>query len=302
MNVAARVIPPVYITLSLLCGAQKRHNLEILSGFCPGTGTPNTQLWLHLSRTFKKTFLIRLRTAKVISAKLGLSDIEEWIAAELSGYPNGKPVPDYRHAVGTLQAYNPYHGWITVTGGSIEMPFGHSISQIEEFSKQERMDFSPKTDVPLPDVASSFVQRVVFSGIVFKGMIEAVRERLLDWSLELEKRGITGENMSFDEQEKQAARNQIFNIQNFTGVLGDVSHSNVNVYDFNSIHQELKNCKVPQSERNELENILDALKSAPSEEKPNLIEKGKAWIVKNQEILGAGANIVRQALGIPNVA
>jgi hypothetical protein len=244
-----------------------------------------------------------LRTAKVISAKLGLDDIEEWIGAELSGYPSDESVPDYRHAVGTLQVYNPYRGWITVTGGSIEMPFGHSIAQIEEFSKQDRMDFSPKANIPLDSsLGSSLVQRVVFSGIVFKGMIEAVRDRLLDWSLELEKRGITGKNMSFDEQEKQAAQNQIFNIQNFTGVLGNVSHSNVNVYDFDSIHQELKQWKVPQSERNELENILDALKSSPAEEKPSLIEKGKAWIVKNQEFLGAGVSLIRKALGIPDVA
>jgi hypothetical protein len=133
-------------------------------------------------------------------------------------------------------------------------------------------------------------------------MVEAVRDRLLDWSLELEKRGITGENMSFDEREKEAARSQIFNIQNFTGVFGNVSHSNVNVYDFGSIHQELKQWNVSQSERNELENILDALKSSPPEKKPSLIEKGKAWIVKNQEFLGAGASIIRQALGIPDVA
>ncbi len=240
-----------------------------------------------------------LRTAKVISAKLGLNDIEEWIGAELNGYSSGESEPDYRHAVGTLQAFNPYRGWITVTRGSIEMPFGHSISQIEEFSKQERMDFAPKTDIPLSGISSSLPQRVVFSGIVFKGMIEAVRDRLLDWSLELEKRGITGENMSFDEQEKEAARNQIFNIQNLTaGVFGNVSHSSVNLYDFDSIHQELKQWKVPQSERNELENILDALKSSPPKEKPSLIEKGKAWIVKNEELLGAGASIIRKALGM----
>ena len=243
-----------------------------------------------------------LRTAKVISAKLGLNDIEEWIGAELNAYPSGESVPDYRHAVGTLEARNPYHGWIPVTRGSTEMPFGQSISQIEQFSKQERMDFAPETDVPLEGIASSLPQRVGFSGIVFKGMIEAVRDRLLDWSIELEKRGIAGKDMSFDEREKEAARSQIFHIQNFTGVLGNVSHSNVNVYDFDSIHQELKQWKVPQSERNELENILDELKSSPPEKKQSLIEKGKAWIVRNQEFLGAGASIVRQALGIPDVA
>lgn len=243
-----------------------------------------------------------LRTAKVISAKLGLNDIEEWIAAELNGYADLESTPSYRRAGGILQVQNPYRGWLTVTGGSLpSMPFRHSVSQIEEFSKQETISFEPEPNAPLSPPYSSLPQRVVFSGIVFKGMIEAVRERLLDWSLELEKRGIAGEDMSFDEREKEAAHSQIFHIQN-VGVLGNVSHSNVNVYDFDSIHQELKQWNVPQSERNELENILDALKSSQPEEKPSLIEKGKAWIVKNQEFLGAGASIVRQALGIPDVA
>jgi AbiTii len=56
-----------------------------------------------------------LRLAKVISAKLALDDIEEWIGAELNGYPSDESVPDYRHAVGTLQAFNPVRGWITIT-------------------------------------------------------------------------------------------------------------------------------------------------------------------------------------------
>ena len=108
--------------------------------------------------------------------------------------------------------------------------------------------------------------------------------------------------MSFDEHEKQAAHNQIFNIQHVTGIVGNVTDSNVNVYDFGSINQQLKQWKVPQSERNDLENIIDALKSSPPEEKPSLIEKGKAWIVRNHELIGAGASIIRKALGIPDAA
>jgi hypothetical protein len=118
----------------------------------------------------------------------------------------------------------------------------------------------------------------------------------------LGKRGITGEDMSFDEGEKQAAQSQTFNIQNFTGVLGNVTHSNVNVYDYSSIHQELKQRNVPQNERNELENILDELRSGPPEKKRSLVEKGKAWIVRNEECLGAGAHVVRTALGLPEVS
>lgn len=44
-----------------------------------------------------------------------------------------------------------------------------------------------------------------------------------------------------------------------------------------------------------------AAKLSRGDKQPSLIEKGKAWIVKNQEFLGAGASIVRKALGIPDV-
>jgi hypothetical protein len=122
----------------------------------------------------------------------------EWIAAELNGYPDLESPPSYRSADGTLQVQNPYRGWMIVTGEPSPPPmtFPYSISQIEEFSKQETVYISPRINIPLsPPAYESLPQRVVFSGIVFKGMIETVRDRLLDWSLELEKRGITGENM-----------------------------------------------------------------------------------------------------------
>jgi hypothetical protein len=103
------------------------------------------------------------------------------------------------------------------------------------------------------------------------------------------------------ERGRQKAQQQTFNIQHFTGVMGDVKNSTVNVYDFSSIHQLLKQRNVPQPQRNEIEDIFDELKNATPDNRPSIIEKGKAWIVRNQELLGAGANIVRQALGIPDV-
>ena len=81
-------------------------------------------------------------------------------------------------------------------------------------------------------------------------------------------------------------------------MLGDVSHSSVQVYHYSSLHQTLKQQNVPQEERNKLENIMDELKTADPTQKKSLLEKGKAWIVKNQKFLGASASIVRKALGI----
>ena len=79
--------------------------------------------------------------------------------------------------------------------------------------------------------------------------------------------------------------------------------STVNIYDYSSIQQQLKQQNVPQRERNKIENILDELKTNPSTQKrKSLMEKGKSWIVKNQKVLGASAEIVRRALGMPDTA
>jgi hypothetical protein len=246
-----------------------------------------------------------LRTAKLISAKLDLRDIEDWIGHELNGYPDGVAVPEYRRARGALQVHNPYRGWLLVAGGSSAMGFSNPISSIDDFARQKTIAFQPETNIPvssmfgdMDSLASKLSQRVVFSGTVFKAMAEAVRDRLLDWSIELEKRGIIGHGMSFDREERQKAQNQIFNIQHFTGVLGDVKDSSVNVYDYSSIHQILKQHNVPQKERNDFENILDELKTAEPAKKPSIIERGKAWIVKNQGFLGASVTLARKALGL----
>lgn len=179
-----------------------------------------------------------------------------------------------------------------------DMPFHHSLAQIEEFAAGESISFQPKEKIILTDsLANQFPQRFVVGGVVFKGVVEAVRDRLLDWSVELEKRGITGENMSFEEQEKKAAHKQTFNIQNFSGVLGDITQSQVSVFDFSSIHQILKQSGIPQSERNKVETLLDELKNASGADKKSLIERGKDWVAKNEKFLGASASIVRKALG-----
>ena len=67
-------------------------------------------------------------------------------------------------------------------------------------------------------------------------------------------------------------------------------------YNYSSIHKTLKDSGVPKGERDELEKIMDELQTAPSHEKPRLVEKGKAWVAKNQEFLGAAVSIVVKAL------
>jgi hypothetical protein len=236
-----------------------------------------------------------------------LGTIQEWIEHELKGYHDFDSLPKYRFiSGGQLHYHNPYHGWLLASGGSIhrlKLPVFESVPELEKLaSGGDQICLTPPERIPLTDfsgssdLASQFPQRIVFPTLVFIKMIESVRDRLLDWSIELEKQGIRGEDMAFKEEEKEIAKNQIFNIEHMAGVIGDVSHSKVEVYDYSSIHKTLKDAGIPKAERDELEEIMDGLKVVPPHEKPRLIEKGKAWVTKNQEFLGAAASIVLKAL------
>lgn len=91
---------------------------------------------------------------------------------------------------------------------------------------------------------------------------------------------------------------QNIQIEKNEGMVGHINQSSVQVHNFTSIHQTLKQMGVPQSERNELENIMDALERADAKEKLSLIERAKRWIVKNEPFLGASVSLVRKALGL----
>ena len=255
----------------------------------------------------KKSVTEILRTAKLISAKLGLTGITELLEAELNGYKAGSTAPAYRVIKGgTLQLYNPYHGWLPAGDvGNYGIPIGQPITELEDLAKGKAIVFPVHHKFPVSSLdgvadgmVQQFEQRIIHSPTKIKRILEAVKEQVLNWAIELEQKGITGEGMSFDNEEKQKAQSQTFNIQHFTGVLGDVNHSAVVVHDYSSIHQTLKQHGVSQKERNEFENILDELKTAEGGKKATFIEKGKAWIIKNEPVLGAGISLARKALGL----
>jgi len=249
-----------------------------------------------------------LRTAKLIAAKLDLKDISDWIDKELNGY--GKAVrddlPAYRRVRGgALKIFNPYRGWDHVMDiKDVEMPVGDSATELEDLvSSGNELCITPPMHIPVHTTDgileyefNQFRQVIAIPNSRFKRLLDAVREEVLNWTIELEKRGIMGEDMTFDESEQNSAVSQTFHIEKVIGVAGNVSRSKVVAYDYSSIHQTLKECGVPQAERNELENIMDKLPAASGNQKKTLIERGKDWIVKNKEFLGTSIDLVKKAL------
>jgi len=180
-----------------------------------------------------------LRMAKIAATKLNLNDALVWIDRELEGYMHLKveDLPPYRRLRGTPKGYNPYHGWQPIQFRNAktaeylsQAPIGLSLGAIE---KSVREPSGGEYAFPYPPELKTKVQNrlaypvdvhIAIECSQLWNIVEQVRNLILNWSLELEKVGVLGEDMHFSEQEKGDAKpvTQQFIIQN-VGVLGNVT-------------------------------------------------------------------------------
>jgi len=180
-----------------------------------------------------------LRMAKIAATKLNLNDALVWIDRELEGYMHLKveDLPPYRRLTGTPKGYNPYHGWQPIQFRDAktaeylsQAPIGLSLGAIE---KSVREPSGGEYAFPYPPELKTKVQNrlaypvdvhIAIECSQLWNIVEQVRNLILNWSLELEKVGVLGEDMHFSEQERGDAKpvTQQFIIQN-VGVLGNVS-------------------------------------------------------------------------------
>lgn len=178
-----------------------------------------------------------LRKALVVSKKLGVEEIQEWLSHELNGYPQRAAIPDYREMRGSLKVWNPYRGWQPLyfqDARNAELLSTHKngqpIGELESLVKTDKVgflqiDFPPHIenqllrgmDIPLQPSIHVPQNQVV-------GILDAVRNTILEWALELEKQGVIGEGMTFSKEEKQAASNVTYQI---THNIGSMQHSQI---------------------------------------------------------------------------
>lgn len=216
----------------------------------------------------KKSMTQLLRQTKLIAAKLDLKDVENWVDNELNGYSKLKDCPAYREVLTEgLVIHNPYRrGWQFVGDLKQRLKILQPIADIEVLAESDNPVMRPPTNFPITDSegsdsGSEWPQRITFNKGEFKGILEAVRNELLKWAIELERRGIKGEDMNFDEKEKQTAANQVFNIGTVHGIVGNATNSQVNIHIANS-HNELK------VQVNAIREVEAALAAAIAQRKP----------------------------------
>lgn len=263
-----------------------------------------------------------LRHAHVIAVKLGLDEFDKWIQYELNGYPkNDDVVPKYRFVTGTLKAKNPRLGWIpaVIMDKSKNHPFNtmpmyESLASLIEIKQQAasgvfHYEFPPALTMELLKYTDSpiYMDVALFVSVHhISEAIEQVKNHLLEWTLELEKKDILGENMTFNREETLSAKTVPSPIINVYGtyVEGDVNHSQIvsgnsnsatyNEADVKAAIEEIKaSIKTEEISEENMECIVEILDDISSKieqkKKPGIIKT--ALIGLKDFVLSAGANI-----------
>lgn len=172
-----------------------------------------------------------LQKAKVVASKLKLSETAKWIDHEISGYKD--EVPEYRYVTGVPKAFNPYNGWIPISSNDAafirkisKRSVGQSVAALESVLRGKgdgilQMPFSPEFIARMnrgQDIQFAEMSLLVDRSAVV-GILDAVRNAVLDWALALEAQGVTGEGFSFTKEEEHRAKDMVIQIGTFTGNL-----------------------------------------------------------------------------------
>lgn len=259
-----------------------------------------------LNKNASTTHLLRM--ALVVARKLGVSEFLEWVDAELNGYKEGVPIPDYRMLHGSLKVWNPYHGWqplyIEDTDAAERLcvrPNNQAIPELESMfvpGKEKNVDFisyfSKDLEQRLMSGMEFDLQPAVLIGTArVHGIIDAVRTAILDWSLKLEAAGVLGEDMTFSSDEKAKAPSSpdgiTYQVQNQTvihsmqqsqiqqGSVGSTqvfSHTSIDIAHLNALMAEIKSAvetlNINSSERAELNADLATIEAQQGSPKPRV--------------------------------
>lgn len=181
-----------------------------------------------------------LRKVKAAASKLDLPPIEKWVEQELNGY--SEPPPAYRELTGKPKALNPYRGWIPIIFEQEEFnelisscSVRESVASLEALIEKNTASFVqfPFTPGQIIEINRLIDQEfgtmaIHLSVTQIHGLLNCVRNLVLEWALKLERAGIHGDGMSFNREEKQLAKSPTttFNIGSIGSMVGNLGSQN----------------------------------------------------------------------------
>ena len=175
-----------------------------------------------------------LRKALLVASQLNLSEFRKWINNKLNGYTE-EGVPSYRKLNAQLKAKNPYRGLIPVMfNDSTLVEFEDLLTNVEIYDPVESLHHLLENDNNGEDFVYPITaeQQRIFNQLkkgspqfeiirVIKQnqiaiILDAIRNKILEWSLKLEEENILGEGIFFSNNEKEKAKmSKQINITNF---------------------------------------------------------------------------------------
>lgn len=174
-----------------------------------------------------------LRKAYLIAKKLKLSKFEEWLKYEQNGYGEYE-IPEYRRVRGQVKGLNNRGRWIPVMlhSAATEERFAttklpSSISQLIDLYKRNEqftvgLAFSVEENQLLVKSCGHDTKYVLEVGREqIYAILETVRNVILEWSVDLEQKGIIGEELSFTEKEKITAIQNCANTNYYNYIMGN---------------------------------------------------------------------------------
>lgn len=158
-----------------------------------------------------------LRHCLIIARKLKQNDFADWINYELNGYLDVEEIPNYRRIPVSVKFLNPKYGWCpyVITDEEFnkelsKLPIRNPISEIEFLASSD----TKTIHVGVPSsIKNTLLSSIEFdSDIIFQGnknsmigILDAVKNEMLNWILTLEENGIIDENSIFNNDQIQKA-------------------------------------------------------------------------------------------------
>lgn len=260
------------------------------------------------------TILLKLR---FLASRLGSEPLEDWVKYETSGYPPEVDVPEYRIVGVTYRGTwsGPFGRMIQdapIPPHLIEQFAGESwtsykvresIAGVEQLAKSETLGINASNLILLlqgnlyPGWACNSVSGRI-SPVAMKEIKQAVRSRVLELTIELEKQvpeaaAVTLTKPIPQEAASEAAVTQIFN----QTILGNVTHItatdgaqitlSITAGDIGSMRTALIKAGLPEEAAKEFTEIVAA--EPPKAIDNPLGSKALAWIKKNGPKAASGA-------------
>lgn len=204
-----------------------------------------------------------LRKAYAVSRKLKIKEFEQWINSELYGYKcDYDDIPEYRIVSGDTRGFNPYNGWIPVIIDNTDIAQVLSSRRIPDPVTSLEVLINSDNNfltIPFPNSIRKQIAEwaqfntnfcMFISKSQVEGILETVRNIVLDWALRLEEDGIMGEDMKFTEKEKTAAQENNYTVNNY---FGNILQSQIQQNTSNSTQNMHK-------EELDIDKILDLIK------------------------------------------